>query len=495
MSFKRLITSCMPFMTPLAHPPETPSPLQKSDSANNRENVRHINGTHDHFSRFKEKIVNSFKGLFPDVHKSEVNSMKNKVVINLPTPPPYDSSPTDQIHSSATFQAVQAIERQHENGLVRTNVVKGLKKAVEYCQARDKLYGNAEFSEILFHDTDIPPLASLETVIQHYTENRGSWTHPIHVTNADWPCSIIADKDRGYLLFPLVIGEGGKKAGIYLGMDLSTGENVVISKIENQFNKDFKTLFFPEYMMGKLTPLSKDEDKGGILPLRHIFNLTTGSFQQQFLVQKLCKQGNLLTYLSSGVPLTPKQKKRIADDIFNALYALHQNQILHKDIKPENIFLDIGSDGKLHAYLGDFDYLSSIRNSFHNNPEFIDKVTTVGSFPYLPPETIIEGYYDAKSEVYGLGLILYSLFSGSPPKVVQELESKGQGFKYTVPRFNSWNPWFRKDPETKGSRLVSKMICTEPDERHSMKEARDEYLKIPIDQLLIDSSTGSGMTA
>lgn len=102
----------------------------------------------------------------------------------------------------------------------------------------------------------------------------------------------------------------------------------------------------------------------------------------------------------------PEAKVReIAIDLMSALFYLHQNRILHRDIKPQNILID----DRGRAKLCDFGFARNLSTETH-------VLTSIKGTPlYMAPELIQEQPYDYAADIWSLGCILYELSVGEPP--------------------------------------------------------------------------------
>ncbi|MGN0483645.1 MAG: PASTA domain-containing protein [Lachnospiraceae bacterium] len=113
---------------------------------------------------------------------------------------------------------------------------------------------------------------------------------------------------------------------------------------------------------------------------------------------------------------TEKEIVQIGKDICMALMDCHKKGILHRDIKPDNIFID---ENGMYL-LGDFGVARITQNT-------LTAETQTGSYPYAAPEQmgafgIVE--YDQKIDIYGLGLTLYELANhGCRPFAATEIEN------------------------------------------------------------------------
>jgi len=127
------------------------------------------------------------------------------------------------------------------------------------------------------------------------------------------------------------------------------------------------------------------------------------------IVLQLLGGGDLLEKLKDG-SLSRRKAKSVAISIAQALAYLHGNKpcpILHRDMKPANIFFD--AHGK--AKLSDFG-LSRHKPEAKGQYEMTGKT---GTMRYMAPELLCEEKYDESVDIYALGLIVFYMFTKSPP--------------------------------------------------------------------------------
>lgn len=124
------------------------------------------------------------------------------------------------------------------------------------------------------------------------------------------------------------------------------------------------------------------------------------------MVSVICiRAGELFEILETDTCLSEDVVQTIARQLVDALYYLHSNRIIHRDMKPQNIL--ISADGTVK--LCDFGFARAMsQNTF--------VLTSIKGTPlYMAPELVQEKPYTHAVDLWSLGVILYELFVGKPP--------------------------------------------------------------------------------
>ncbi|HHY23833.1 MAG TPA: Stk1 family PASTA domain-containing Ser/Thr kinase [Clostridiaceae bacterium] len=125
-----------------------------------------------------------------------------------------------------------------------------------------------------------------------------------------------------------------------------------------------------------------------------------------YIVMEYIDGITLKEYIVRNGPLDWKDAVRIAIQICSAIEHAHSKQIIHRDIKPQNILMT--QDGI--AKVTDFGIARAVTSST------ITMVgSTIGSVHYFSPEQARGGYIDEKSDLYSLGIIMYEMITGKMP--------------------------------------------------------------------------------
>jgi alpha-tubulin suppressor-like RCC1 family protein len=196
------------------------------------------------------------------------------------------------------------------------------------------------------------------------------------------------------------LGRGGTSV-VYHAWDRGLGREVAIKVIQPHFGSD------PE------TALRFALEVRLLASLRHPNVVSAFAVKQLHgggvaLVMEYVRGRTLRDVIKQQGPLPPERTERILRDVASALAAAHQHGIVHRDVKPDNIFLE-ESTGR--ALLADFGIAVNV-----DNPSGLTMLgTAVGTPNYMSPEQIDGGALDGRSDLYSLALIGREMLTGERP--------------------------------------------------------------------------------
>ncbi|XP_048852710.1 MAP/microtubule affinity-regulating kinase 3-like isoform X7 [Brienomyrus brachyistius] len=213
----------------------------------------------------------------------------------------------------------------------------------------------------------------------------------------------------------------GNFAKVKLARHILTGREVAIKIIDKtQLNPTSLQKLFREVRIMKIL------NHPNIVKLFEVIETE----KTLYLVMEYASGGEVFDYLVAHGRLKEKEARAKFRQIVSAVQYCHQKHIVHRDLKAENLLLD----GDMNIKIADF--------GFSNEFTLGSKLDTFcGSPPYAAPELFQGKKYDGPEvDVWSLGVILYTLVSGSLPfdgQNLKELRERVLRGKYRIPFYMS----------------------------------------------------------
>lgn len=194
------------------------------------------------------------------------------------------------------------------------------------------------------------------------------------------------------------IGEGGM-AVVYKAKDRLLNRYVAIKILRPEFTKDEQ--FIENFR--------KESQAAARLSHPNIVNVYDVGKEGNihFIVMELIEGKTLSQVIEEKGKLDYKEAINIARQVASALSLAHENQIIHRDVKPHNILITNSGTAKL----ADFGIARAVsKDSIAEGDEKI-----MGSVHYFSPEQARGAYVDERSDIYSLGIVLYEMLTGKVP--------------------------------------------------------------------------------
>jgi serine/threonine protein kinase len=248
------------------------------------------------------------------------------------------------------------------------------------------------------------------------------------------------------------IGKGsfGK---VYLAHQILTGCKVALKVISK---KSLKKKNAEQRIQKEINILKQIPPHPNIIRLFEIFQDT----DYYYLVFEYAPLGDLVSYFFKE-DLFPEEKLRdFYGKFLRGLEHIHKANIIHRDIKPDNILMDANFNPKI----ADFGI-----SNFYNKDEIIED--TGGTPLYLSPEVIEnEGKINFKTDIWSSGIVLYLLVFGDTPfkgrnmnELFLQILSKEVNFNHT----NDFN-----DDQSLVQDLIKKMLTKNPENRITLDQIK-----------------------
>ena len=192
------------------------------------------------------------------------------------------------------------------------------------------------------------------------------------------------------------IGTGGM-ADVYKAKDHKLNRFVAVKVLKPEFRED--TTFIRKFR-------SEAQAAAGLTHPNIVNVFDVGDDEGvYYIVMELIEGITLKNYIEKKGFLENKEAIGIAIQVAQGIAAAHEQHIIHRDIKPQNMLISM--DGKVKV--ADFGIARAVSSQTMN------AATVVGSVHYISPEQARGGYSDERSDIYSLGITMYEMITGHVP--------------------------------------------------------------------------------
>ena len=148
----------------------------------------------------------------------------------------------------------------------------------------------------------------------------------------------------------------------------------------------------------------------------HVVDILDAGVDEEvpFVVMELLHGRSLEALLAARERLPVADVVTLGIQLASALGAVHGSGVVHRDVKPSNVFIIAQATGQEHAKLLDFGVARYIEQ-----PAPIERITAqnalVGTYEYMAPEQLLTQNVDTRTDLYALGMVLYECLVGDLP--------------------------------------------------------------------------------
>ena len=193
-----------------------------------------------------------------------------------------------------------------------------------------------------------------------------------------------------------LLGKGGM-GEVYEAYDTDKGRNVALKILPDQYAQDerYRARFL------------RESHAAAILQEPHVVPIHDwGEIDGNLYIDMRLVQGQTLHDLIQTGPLEPERAVAIVQQIADALDAAHDEGLIHRDIKPQNIIVTLAD----FAYLVDFGIAET-----QGDTRLTMAGTQIGSFAYMAPERFNDAQSSPASDIYSLTCVLHEALTGDLP--------------------------------------------------------------------------------
>ncbi|MBX9691137.1 MAG: serine/threonine protein kinase, partial [Cyanobacteria bacterium] len=202
-----------------------------------------------------------------------------------------------------------------------------------------------------------------------------------------------------------LLGSGGTGT-VYKVRDSMTGAEVALKVLKSDLHRDTAAL------------KRFDQECSSLAQLTHpnivaIFDHGVTPGGEPFLVMELAEGETLSSFLQREGALKPSQAIELFEQLCDALSHAHENGVVHRDLKPNNIMVSQSNDATC-VKIVDFGLARMMESASGKTTNITQAGDLFGTPQYMSPEQCQGKGFDHRSDVYSLGCIMYETLTGAP---------------------------------------------------------------------------------
>jgi serine/threonine-protein kinase len=261
--------------------------------------------------------------------------------------------------------------------------------------------------------------------------------------------------------------DSGGTADVFLGQDLETEATVVIKQLTEEManNHEIRERFLLEAAAAKAI------DHPNVVKVTSVVEPKN---QPPFLTMEALDGETLGDYLRREGSMPLRTALELMRQAVLALAATHDSGVVHRDVKPDNLFL-LGQPGAPTSLkLIDFGMAKLKHATPTTNP------VELGTAQYMAPEQILVEHVDARTDIYGLGVVMFRAITGHLPFEAEPTTEMLRHHVFSTPPPASW---LHDELDPLVEDIVLRAMRKHPENRYqSMTE-----LLVDVDAALADS--------
>ena len=261
---------------------------------------------------------------------------------------------------------------------------------------------------------------------------------------------------------------GGGMANVYLAHDMILDRDVAVKMLRLDFANDDEFIRRFHREAQSATSLAHpnivsiydvgEEDSIYYIVMEYVFGQT------------------LKQYIQQHSPLQVDRVQDIMKQLTSAISHAHQNHIIHRDIKPQNILIDPNGNVKIT----DFGIAMAMSAT-----SITQTNSVLGSVHYLSPEQARGGMANRKSDIYSLGIVMFELLTGRLPFSGESAVSIAlKHLQSETPSVRRWNPNIPQSIEN----IVLKATAKDPFHRYNSVEEMEDDIKTALNPERLNES-------